>query len=487
MSWRGRITLLMAVLALLPIGCMGTGVRSFRERHPVESGFSPLIQSLPEPPLNWCEQKESVRPLPGNRMPRTWGGRGTVSQEIPEIPPRSETDPQTLPVMKPNGTEQGFSRLQTVDLKTATPAVVIGANSGPYRGITIEEIRTLAAGRANNAYRLELENQIPPPTVTPVGLFTKVDRGPECIARFMQQARQLAIEGDRLKSAGEAAGLYYQLADYEGRAELLRAGVVTFDQYRTELANFKISGRPATPPEMLAQIDRQRAQLLAGAEQLSYGISAANIQLKQQTGLIGSTKDRLYPTGDFAIDPAPVAVEDSVTMALTQRPDLQLLRLAYFELSADTLPAIRDQLRPVMGLMAPPKLLPGVPRPRIIATAFDRFFPKPCLDPQLLQELAVRKAQLYDLVCQKEREAADEVRLAGEGVNAAARLVAIKRSESELIRKDIDELVRKKAPKTQELQATMEWYKARAEVISAVMTWHQAQVKLKMARGDALP
>jgi hypothetical protein len=37
----------------------------------------------------------------------------------------------------------------------------------------------------------------------------------------------------------------------------------------------------------------------------------------------------------------------------------------------------------------------------------------------------------------------------------------------------------------QNKEATLlEWYKARAEVISAVMSWHQARVKLAMAKGD---
>jgi hypothetical protein len=443
-------------------------------RSAAESGFSNVIQAVPEPGPTWPEQSGKTGHVRRGKV----YGRSSAAV-APEIPPLVENDPGRFPVTTPAGTETGFAKNPTTDVPKASPAVALKPSDGPYRAITEAEVRQLAAGASRPAYRLELESIIPASHVE--SRYRRDDCASPVVERFMNQARELTARGERIKQVGEAASAFYQLADVEGQAELLRAGVAAFDQMRSETAKPRtVNGRTiAVPAEMLAGLDRQRADLLKNAELLAFACANANIDLKKHAGLSGHTTDRLYPTGEFGIDPTPVDIEAAVRAALENRPDLQMLRLAYYELNEDTLPAIRDQLKAHIGLIAPPRLgsmIAGRHRPWI-QSALEKFGHKSNHDPALAHELAVRKAQLHDLICEKERDAADQVRKAAHLQMTAANIVGTLRWKSDSLKSQVD------AAKTNKELLLLEWYKARAEVVSAVMTWHQARVKLAAAQG----
>lgn len=460
-----------------------TGCRAMPSaRHIVErpSGVTDLILSLPEPGETW---HESHRPPDRTRVVRR--GRGSSSPiAVQEIPPRGEGDPTALAVTVPGGLESGFDKLRPLNPAQATPAVALPGPDGPFRAITEADVRTLATGRSPSAYRMELENLIPASHGGPNG---EPATSP-CVDSFLRRARELAAAAERIRAVNEAASTFYQLAESEGRAELMRAGLTAFDDMRAEAGKPMkrvVNGRVVDiPAPDLSGIDGQRGQMLETASQLMFLVRKLNIDLKQQTGLAGDTGDRLYPTGEFGVDPTPLNVPAQVREAMENRPDLQLLRLAYYELNEDTLPAIRDQLRQSVGLLNAGRLIAPRCRHRpLLATALERFGRKPCVDPALAHELAVRKAQLYDLICEKEREAADQVRTACLYRDTAAELVGLARYRSEEARKKVDAAKAAKAAPVLEFPLLFEWYKARADVIQAVMNWHQAGVKLRAATG----
>jgi phosphoglycolate phosphatase-like HAD superfamily hydrolase len=118
-----------------------------------------------------------------------------------------------------------------------------------------------------------------------------------------------------------------------------------------------------------------------------------------------------------------------------------------------------------------------------LTTAGERFGHGKANDPALVQELAVRRNQLFDLICEKEREAADQVRTAAVFQEAAGSLVASTNARAEALRKQVETLRERKSPPVAEVPVVLEWLKARGEVITAVMNWHQARVKLQAAQG----
>jgi hypothetical protein len=476
-----RIGLGLAGLALAGL----TGCQSLRDFghdthavRPADScAISSVVQSLPEPGLVSCV--ETSRVGPGRRWGRAGKSSGLAVPE--EMAPLVDGDPSRFAVKPPEGTETGFEKNPTLDVPKAVPAVAVTSQSGPYRRITESDVRLLATAASRPAHRLELESVIPASYSTSSN--RNGDTGSLAVDRFLREARDLATRGERIKAAGEAATTFFQLAEAEGQAELLRAGIEAFDKTRTEAGKTRVhpqTGQRYTPPaESLAMLDRQRADLLKNAQTLAFACDHFNIDLKRQAGLVGNTTDRLYPSGEFGIDATPIDAEAEVQTAIAQRPDLQMLRLAYYELNAETLPAIREQLRQTIGLMAPPRILPGIAaRHPAVKSVLAHFGKSPDLDPLLVHELAVRKAQLHDLICEKEREAADQVRKAAAWQNAAFHVVGMAKWKADSLKQQLDGMKQNK-------EATLlEWYKARAEVISAVMSWHQARVKLAMAKGD---
>lgn len=415
--------------------------------------------------------------LTGCRCAETCAEAGTMP--MANCPERNPAD---LPAIEPHGVESTLGKLPVVDLIKAPSAVE--SKSGTYRALTEADVRSMAREASHAARRIEMESQIPVATAeTKHRLRHDGDDSSAAIESFLRQSRELTAAGERAKAAGEAIATFYQLAEAEGRAELMRTGMIAFDGLRAEQAKPTLRGTTVIPPNeaVLAQLDQQRGQMLDTATLLRFQIQKLNIDLKKQTGLAGQTVDRLYPTGDFAFDGSPLDVQAMVRSAMENRQDLLLLRLAYYELNEDTLPAVRDQLRSVIGILTPPKVLA---RPRVwLATAGERFGHGKASDPALVQELAVRKNQLFDLICEKEREAADQVRTAAAYQETAASLVATTNARAEALKKQVDTLRERKSPITLEVPVVLEWLKARGDVITAVMNWHQARVKLQAAQG----
>jgi hypothetical protein len=103
------------------------------------------------------------------------------------------------------------------------------------------------------------------------------------------------------------------------------------------------------------------------------------------------------------------------------------------------------------------------------------------LDAAALAELEVRRQQLFDLIAERERQAADEVRAAAVALNSQTTQVALARWRAEHLAAQVAE-ARPQGPLA-ELAAELEAYRARAEVVAAVTAWHRSRVKLLAAQG----
>ncbi|MFO0934914.1 MAG: hypothetical protein U0798_00175 [Gemmataceae bacterium] len=449
-----------------------------------ESGYTNVIRSVPEP--DWTQHELTSKPERVRWSLRTNRG-GTPTPATPEIPPFAERNPSELTQTKPQGTENGFEKLPRADLATQTPAVAIKPGDGPFRAITEQDVRSLAVQYAPSARRIEMENLIPISHGDAKQHWPSAEENcSPALDRFLRAARVLAAQGARVKSAGEAAQDFYELASAAGRSEILRIGIAEFDELRAELkaetSKPVIPGRPRLNLPDVSTLDTQRGQMLETAILLNGLTKSLNVDLKRMTGMVGNTSDQLYPTGDFGIDLTPLDVPALVHTALETRPDLQLLRLAYYELNEDSLPAIRDQLRQRIGFLAPTPTILGRHH-SLLATALQRFGKKPDFDPVLVHEVAIRRAQLFDIICEEERKAADDVRKAAIGLQSSADLIASARTRSEELGKKVEKKPANLLQSIADFPNRMEWYKARAEVINAVMGWHKARVMLMMAQG----
>jgi hypothetical protein len=389
----------------------------------------------------------------------------------PAPPPSAPLPPPELPVVSPTPLEPDYKTLPTVDPLTATPDDVAPPPAG-YRGLTEEVCRREAAARASAAGLFNQENRIPP------RVEVRRNFSPEAGALTREVRAHLAAEG-RNRAAAEALDELFQLADAEGRGELMRATMPVLDRLRATVSKARAEGVrvPVDPDEL----DRQRASLLGLISQADAGARALDIDLKRRIGVPGRTPERLRPVADFGVSADPPDVEAAVRIAVESRPDLLALRSVYLQLSPETLPVVRELIRgrlgPGGGLVEGDSVRGALVRP-LLALLLGR---SKRLDAAAAAELEVRRRQLFELIAERERQAADEVRAAAVALAGQTTQVALARWKAEQLAAQVAEA--KPQGPLQELAAELERYRARAEVVAAVMAWRRARVKLLAAQG----
>jgi hypothetical protein len=389
----------------------------------------------------------------------------------PAPAPAAPLPPPELPLVTPTSLEPDLKTLPALDPLAAKSDDVAAPPAG-YRALAEEVCAREAAARASAAGLFNQENRIPP------RVEVRRNYSPEADALTQEVRSHLAAEG-RNRAAAEALDQFFQLADAEGRGELMRATLPVLDRLRATVRKARAEGVrvPVDPDEL----DRQRAGLLGLIVQADAGARALDIDLKRRVGVPGRTPERLRPVGDFGVRADPPDVEAAVRTAVETRPDLLALRSVYVQLSPETLPVVRELVRGRLGsgsgLVAGDSVRGVLVRP-LLALLLGR---SKRLDAAALVELEVRRGQLFELIAERERQAADEVRAAAVALTAQTTQVALARWKAEQLSAQVAEA--KPQGPLQELAAELESYRARAEVVAAVMAWHRARVKLLAVQG----
>ncbi len=394
-----------------------------------------------------------------------------VSVSTPTPMPSAAAVPVELPVVVPTKIEPPLAELPSLDAKTANPALLFAANAKSFRGLSDPACALRAAQHSPIGNLLDRENAMPVVTVT-----SKKQPCPDRESdQLLRDARFLAAVDARNRSAADALERFYQLADAEGRTELLTAGLKSFDELRTLAPKFRGVGLPVPDDD---ELTRQRSKLLGDVEAAEAAIKLLNVDLQARLDLSVRGDERLWPTGPFTISGA-VDAESAVQVALDQRADLRLLRRLYHGLSADTLPAVEQQLRGYNGLAG--TTMPTLPTPpflgkRQVERLAEQF------RAVTASQVEVRREQLFALTAEKEKMTAAEVRAAVVQMASAARRVALAKGRVESWQTQVEKATRDDKP-FDRLPLELEWYKARAEVVQEVMAWHRWHTKLRAAQG----
>jgi len=370
-----------------------------------------------------------------------------IKLELPLIKP-------TIPVLDGKGVPATQARTD------------FGLRGESFRRLTERDCVLLAAGNASAANLLDDENRVPPASGV---------RNP-AREQLQRTSRYFAALELRNRAAADALDRFFQLSDVEARTELLRDGFLIVDAQLDRAQKAKAAN--VRFPLELGDLTRRRSQLVTDLEQAEHGSQLLNLDLKRRLGLpYQPERERLWPTGDFAIEAVPDA-EQAVGTALADRPELRGLRAAYHGLTPDTLPTVRE-------LLQAKSPLPGQRLPLALRRLLGRNTGP---DPATLAELEVRRKQLLDLIADRERAVADETRAALLGMNAQVQRIALARDRVHGWEEKLADAVKKRdanQPGAELLEAQMrtERLRAKAEVVSEVAAWHQARARLKAAQG----
>ena len=384
---------------------------------------------------------------------------------LPSVPPTIElhrTTP-TIPVLDAAG------------LPTTANRTIGEAGAQGFRRLTGTDSLLLAAANSAGASLLEAESGIPTPS------HKRTAKDCESADQLRQSIRYHAALELRNRSAAEALERFYQLAEGEAAGDLARKGLPIIDPLlaKAREARARNVRYPLDPDDL----ERQRSQLLTQLEQLDLASRLLNLDLKRRIGLpYQPTTERLWPAGDFAIDPVPTDPEQAATAALADRPELRGLRAFHAGLTPETLPDARE----LLGVVS----TTGGTRGAGFSFVFilKRLGRHKGPDPATLAELEVRRQQLGDLIATRERQIADEARAAALVLNSQRVRATLARDRLRSWDEKLADAARRleaNQPNAElfEAQVRLEWLKAKADLTAEVAAWHRARVKLRAAMG----
>jgi hypothetical protein len=282
----------------------------------------------------------------------------------------------------------------------------------------------------------------------------------------------------------QALERFFQLADAEVRADLLRKSLPILDDLIARARSAKVAD--VRFPLELGELERQRSQLESQLEQAELASRLLNVDLKRRLGFPDRPNaDRLWPEGFFGIDPTPLDPEAAVNAALADRPELRGLRDLYRQLTPETLPDARDFLRasnPLLGGGASG----SEPRLPWLLSCWLKLSSKS--KEAKAAEVEVRKKQLLDILAYRERAVADETRAAVLTANSQRVKASLARDRVRSWEEKLADAEKKRAAGQAGAeflvpQVQSELQKARSELAAEVAAWHQGRIRVKAAQG----
>jgi hypothetical protein len=356
----------------------------------------------------------------------------------------------SLPPTVPGPIEPDAASLPTVS------SDAVGAiTSSRYRLLREGDAQCLAVKSAWLANLLDRERQQMAVDHPPCAIY----RGdpPPKDAKTWQLRRTVlyyAALDDRNRAAGQALALYFRSAELEAQIGLLNLS-------REDLAGAirkceELQKNGFHMPVETGSLRRQLLDTEADLTRARAGLAEVNSRLK---GLIGVTDlacdEWLWPAIEVQVVYEPVDIEAAVAVGLQKRPELLLLRALSHDSDAKTLPVVREYLHAVSGLVG----AAAGPVKHVAATlaAFKALFTG--------GDKELRDGQVSDLLADRERAVAEEVRRAVADLHAKARLVALSRDRvfsADEHRRDAEQKAERAGGSFLEvLSARLDWYKAR--------------------------
>lgn len=282
----------------------------------------------------------------------------------------------------------------------------------------------------------------------------------------------------RNRSAGAALELFFRIAEFEAKDDLLVLG-------RTALAGAydqaeEVADKGFKLPIELASLERQKLEADADRVRVQGALLDFNARLK---GLIGQDQlpidERLWPETELGVSYDPIDVDAAIQVAMHQRAELQLLRILDRDLDAKTLPVVRAFLQGVNGSLGA-QAVSHSPIGKMFAAI-------KALVTRRAAEQDQRSDQIQQLLQERELAVATEVRQAAAQWVTQGHLVDFDRQRvlawDARVKEVEDRLAKSESTFLDVLQAKLEWYKARAVLTADVMAWHRAQVQLRLAQG----
>jgi hypothetical protein len=417
-------------------------------------------------------------------------GTASADWHRPRSAPPSDPTPPNLPATEAGSVEPTPASLPATPVADLPPIYFPQPHYRLLREADAECLAVRFASLANllDKERAQMAAAHPPPSGCKALCGGKGDRAWELRRKILYYA---ALD-DRNRSAGQALQLYFKAAELETQIALLKTS-------RDELAGAikkseELSKKGFHLPVDPGSLRRQLLDTEADLTRAQGGLLDVNCRLKELIGANAknslacasgsesnalSPDEWLWPTIEVPVTFEGVEIEGAVRLALEKRPELLLLRELNGNVDNQTLPVIREYLHGASGLI-------GVPEPPTKHIAAALMLLKGLLGGGA-GEKESRQSQIAQLVAERERAVADEVRRGVADLHAKARLVALSRERVVSAEKAHADAEHKAdlagGSFLEQLSANLDWFKARNQLTVDVMAWHTARAKVREAQG----
>ncbi len=339
------------------------------------------------------------------------------------------------------------------------------AADGPYLELTERECQCLAAANSSDAALLQMENAL---SARADSRACCTQGEPGALHRRLRRLRETQV---RNEAARDALLRYYELAEAESGRQTICRSLAVVESTIADLDRLASDGVVLDGTAL--ELRRRRLELLQEQASLVVTIDNLNRALYYQLGYGDRQPRPIWPAVDLTIDPAPIDVEAAVGAALSQRAELQILRVTRAENSPENLVIVRGVLQ-----QADPSL--GVPPGKQSQL---------CKLLKLHQddELATRDGQLARLIQEHQEQISSQVQghVTATEVRAQQTLLARTQVEqSEQTLRNLEEL--RKLGRITPLdprQAELQLLDLRQQLVARCLAWKRARAELLAAQG----
>jgi hypothetical protein len=336
-----------------------------------------------------------------------------------------------------------------------------------YYQLTADECRELSCRNSSAANLIESSVVVEP------GCFAHLTARDSIDYLRVTAATHLSREA-RNRSAAAALTLYYRILELELKADVLANSVQEVDALLKSAATLEEKGFKAA--DDTHTLKKQRVELTGEGARLRSAIAKLNAELKSLLAIDPGTPGLILPADQVKVVPDPLDPQLAVQVGLANRADLNLLRGVANAVDVRTLAAAKR----VLAGMVP--ILGAVSRPVETASPLSPF-----VDGMAKAEGCAVRKQLTNLLHDREREAAKDIRSAVDEWTTARDLVAVARQKFELDTARVDDLTKRSnigdAVQAELGKAKLDLLKTEADLIGAVTAWKVADVKAREAMG----
>lgn len=370
-------------------------------------------------------------------------------------------------------TQPARNALSTLEFESRTP-IQIGVGQ-PTSGLplTVDEglIRNLTLGECQNlAFNSSaLGNALNQESTLVNSQNCGTGETPRCVSRITC----LQAEHERVKSAGQATEAFLNLVDVYLQHEILLESMEEVDRASSVLNKLKENEIEVDVDPR--ELDRQENMLEEKAAELLYAQQQATTGLSLLLNLnVDNTTPIWTQYENLETDPIP-ELQSAVDVAFENRKDLAALNELACCCGPEVMELIRSStqtLHPLIGLKFGPK------------RKWNFLVQK-----ELEQEACCRCEQIVDVVRAKKKLIRLEISQLVQSMNRRARLIYLKKSTVESLRKSLDEAEKAVDIKPLDFKTQTEnkaaWLQARSELIHEIVALEIDRSKLTAAQGFA--